>query len=317
MKQLPLFKVKNNILAELKPCTLQTMELFDDKLYSKIPGDVLYNHCYHVFHSYYQGVKKGWYIDKDEFVAVGQKFTTAPQYYISAPMCSTAYLIHIIKELGKHGPVKVVDLNAEQVKGIVGTNSDAWDVKKEPGDVIFDLKKCIEMKGNNYKGIRNGINRFKKDNPNYCVKELTSNKVAEDAVKVIDEWRETQGLKYFRVTVGRDKEIFRIFWPVVDNINTFGIVVYDGDGKPVGASLACRSKANPEYGMELTTKVLVDDKYRGLTDFTSDIIFRKMHNVGILYSNEAGIYGKGTKFNKEKWHPIGNFTNYSLVYKGD
>ena len=319
MIQNTLFGIKKQvpILDKLKPINLSHMAMFDEKLYSKIPGQIMYNHCYHYLYSYFSKVKEAFYYDDGEnFLVVCKKFKTTPLYMIHAPnpnSCSYSKFMEIYQQLSEISskPVMVIDMNEDQANWVAEGQPDMWDIQKDGIDSIFDLEKCVAMRGNPYKGIRNGINQFKRNK--HTVVNMDTQQAADDAVKVIREWQKTQGKKYFRVTVGRDIEVFQRFWSVVDRVNTFGLVVYDKEGEPIGATMACRSAKNPEFGMEITTKVLPE--YNGLTDYLSMLEFKQMLDAGIKFSNEAGYYSKGIKFNKEKWRPSDEYKMFKAVLK--
>lgn len=317
--QRTLFEIKKKepeqapIFDALFPVELDDIDLFNERIYKQLPKPILYNHCFHYLYSYFAGVKTLYKVPTGSgIVAVAQKYKTKPRFYIHAPTCAYEHLLALYKILQKQSatPVRVIDLNQEQVDKIISNEPEKWKIIKDGKDVIFDLHKCIEMKGNGYKGIRNGINYFKKTF-NYEVVDMDTAKVADDAVQVIRDWQQKQGKKYFRVTVGRDVEIFKRFWSLVDNKTTFGLVIYDKEtGKPIAATMGCVSPLDQEMGIELTTKVDID--YKGLTDFISLELFKRMYEAGVRYTNEAGIYSPGIKKNKEKWHPVDYYPMFQL-----
>ena len=311
-----LFDLKpSGILGEMRPLTLRDKGLIDEKLYKRITGDILYNHCFEYLYSYFANVKAAFLVSSnpEEIVIITRKNINVPKYSIHCPICSPERLIDIVQQLSKLSvsPIRIIDLNTDQKDALLKTSSN-WKLYKMGDDQIFDLEKCVKLEGRMYKSIRNGIKYFEKTF-DFRVELMNTQKAADDACIVIHDWKQTQGKKYFRVTTGRDVEIFKRFWPIVDNVDNYGYVVYDNAlNKPIGATMACRSAKDREFGMELTTKVLPE--YRGLTDYLSWIEFRDMLKNGIKYSNEAAIYSPGIRFNKEKWGPVKTFPMFDLEW---
>lgn len=311
-----LFEIKQEgILGELTPLALQHKQLIDSFLYKRIPGDILYNHCFEYLYSYFANVKAAYFtsLEENEMIVVTKKNKTEPKYSVHCPLGSAERLRSVFDQLSKlsKDPVRAIDLNDAQTTVLQKLLPGRWVLHKMGKDVIFDLTKCCALSGGDYKGIRNGINNFTK-NVQHSIKVMNTEKTAQDACMVIQKWKETQGKKYFRVTTGRDVEVFKRFWPIVDNKNVFGYVVYNGENEPIGATLGCRSAKREDFGMEITTKVLPE--YRGLTDYLSWVQFKDMRAQGILFTNEAGIYSPGIRFNKEKWHPVDYFQMFDLEW---
>ena len=290
--------------------TPKFIDVFNN-LFSK-QADVMYNHSLiHPF-SYLNKGRLELYINKDysddKIIPVVKKFKTTPSYMLYTPHANTEDILEVVNNLDKisKDPVYITDATEEYCTKFL-SESPNWKKFRTSDDIIYDTKLVSEMRGKDFVKIRNKIKVCGKLNPD--VQVISTAKHRDDAIYIFRKWKDTQGLKYFRVTIGRDIRLLEEYYDKVDLKDIFGYIAYV-DKKPAGVVLGCRSNHAKDWGIEVTTKSLID--YNGMSDYIRQYFLSEMNKAGINYINDSGIYSPGIKKNKIKWKPDRFIKMYDL-----
>ena len=243
-----------------------------------------------------------------------------PHYEIHSPACTIWKLQEVIEQLDKVSakPTTITDLSLKeaeflltQFKGDTCTKvtNDVWTKIKTSDDIIQSAENLAKLAGRNYSSLRNTLKHVRDDIKPEIRKLGPDTK--EDALQVFREWKEKQGKKYLRVTVGRDLRLIEEYYDKVDFVDLFSYVYYV-NSKPAACNFGCRSWKDPAFGIDITVKANID--FKGMGDFAFIHLLTEMHKQGINLINDSGGAGN-VKRNKMKFRPIGTIPVYSLVRK--
>lgn len=275
----------------------------------------LYNHSPIFPFSYLNRGKMKLFINEDweksGIIPVVQKNFELPTFFIHCPMSSTDNILNVVQALDKLSvhPCTITDVTAEFASQWVQT-IPGWAKIKTSEDVVQDATKIREVKGRDFSSIRNGLKHVRTDLHPWW--EPLSIKNKSDALQVFNEWKEVQGKKYFRVTIGRDLRLIEEYYDSVDLKDYFSFVYYVED-KPVAANFGCRSWYSPDWGIDVTVKANIN--YKGMGDFAFWHLISEMNQAGIKMVNDSGAASKNVKINKIKWKNPGFIQMFDLRRK--
>ncbi|MBR2714724.1 MAG: DUF2156 domain-containing protein [Ruminococcus sp.] len=198
----------------------------------------------------------------------------------------------------------IKDANARGVKPLIGmmnkTNAeilyhlypDTFEFTEERSDAdyIYSRENLATLPGKKYHAKRNHISKFKRNNVNYCYKEIdSSNK--EDAYFVAHKWHmnnksvNTDELKAIREALDKFEEL-----------GLFGGVLYV-DGRAVAMTIA--SKINSTVCDVNFEKALdVDGAYAVINNE-----FAKSHDEFLQFNREEDLGLEGLRKSKLSYHP--------------
>jgi hypothetical protein len=286
-----------------------------DHLFS-LQDNILYNHSRIFPFSYLNKGRMKLYLNKDfredKIIPVVQQFEAKPQYNLFTPHCELDDIWEMLRVLDPISsiPVEIIDVDITYADNFLNVVS-GWKKVKTSDDIIQDAQALSELKGRNFSSLRNTLKHVREDmRPcNVPLRKINY----EDAIKVFEDWKENQGKKYFRVTVGRDIRLIEEYvkYDRLDYTNTMGFIHYVED-KPVACSFGCRSSKDPAWGIDVTCKANIN--YKGMGDFAFTYLMGEMWRKGIKYINDSGGTGK-VKINKLKFSPLMSTPMYSLVRK--
>ena len=283
--------------------------------------EVLYNHSPIFPFAYLNLGRLQLFINKDHnrsIIPVVKKFDAKPSYEIHSPFCTVWELVEIIAKLDKvsSNPVIVTDLTKSeaeywlrQLEGDTCTKvtNEKWKKVKTSDDIVQDAEALSKLAGRNYSSLRNTLKHVRNDlKPE--TKQLSPENKA-DALSVFNAWKEKQGKKYFRVTIGRDLRLIEEYADKLDFVDYFSYVHYV-NGKPEACSFGCRSWKQKDFGIDITVKANVDCK--GLGDYAFVHLMTEMNKQGIKLVNDSGGTGN-VKLNKQKFRPVYTIPMYNLV----
>ena len=286
---------------------------FFKRLY-KSQSDVLYNHSpIYPFAYLNVGTYRAFLPKEGSLITLVAKNFTEPILSIHAPRSFAHNIWDVVQQfdsLSKQ-PIILTDLTEEDADIILANELFRnWKKVKTSMDVIQNTDKLTELNGRNFSSLRNTLRRVERDYKPDIVALCKDN--YKDAIKVFENWKEKQGKKYFRVTVGRDIRLIEEYHDKIDFSTTYSYVYYIS-GVPSGVSFGCRSYSRDDWGMDITVKADVD--IRGLADFAFVNLMQRMNEDGIIHVNDSGYHSKGVKVNKFKFQPEGEIPMFNLVRK--
>ena len=312
MKQFKLFEVDEFIISGYKRVqhTAEYIEVFR-KLFC-MQEDVLYNHSIVQPFSYLNKGRLSLFINADyksgEIIPIIQKFKNNPTFSLYCPRASDQRILETVEKLkevsGKE--VEIVDATDEWSQSFISNNPN-WQRVETSKDVVYNTEKVHVLEGSGFSKIRNKIRRAEKCG--LYIEEIRTEKHLGDAIQLFEHWKQTQGEKYFRVTVGRDKRLIEEYWDKVDGKNFFGYNAYI-ENECKGVVFGNRSDLKPDWGIEVTTKA--DIHTPGASDYIRQYLLSRMYSEGIKFVNDSGFYGTGVKVNKTKWLPDRIIKMYKL-----
>lgn len=293
---------------EFKKLFQEFFALSKDCLYNQSP---IYPFAYLNKGAYKLFVNESWRNTRQrKMIPIVQHNFTEPSYSLYQPMASLADIEEVNDQLSRisKDPVEIIDCTGEYADWMQNASNNTWKKEKTSDDVIQDAQIITSLPGRNFSSIRNTLRRVERDlKPNICRLDKYT---MRDAQRVFEDWKELQGKKYFRVTVGRDLRLIEECAEWVDECDFFGYVYYV-DGYPSAANFGCRSWNSPEWGIDVTCKARVD--CRGLSDFAYHHLVTQMYRQKIRWINDCGFAGAGDKISKGKWQPQKFIPNFKLV----
>lgn len=246
--------------------------------------------------------------DKEPIIPIIKKFKTNPRYYITAPAYDIDAVYDIYCKLEKLSSFPVVIQEVDKKFADSFINKYTTFKKSVAGkEFVYDADKNSKLNGHEFSDMRYRIKKFLKFYPNYEIRELTSNNV-DDVILMLNKWNETQGKKYFRATIGRDKRFLKEF---ADSPNMWCNVLYI-NGECVGyCSLEKAFKDN--HSILVSAKALPQYCEAGYFLWHKTFEDAVKHNCTIV--NAAGSYGKGVYEQKNRWKPIKLVPTFNLERK--
>ena len=232
---------------------------------------------------------------------VVKKFKNMPRYMLYSPVGDLNRIYDTMKYLDKmsNKPVQIIAVNKEFAETY--KMDDRFKVSKTGKDYVDNLLVQTEMKGGDYKRLRNHIKKAERtfiQERGGHYERLSPNNV-HLAVALFKEWNETQGKKYLRGAVGRDIRLVEHYANrMTDDIVCELVIV---DGKAVSCIFSCIFKHDSTQSVAVMAK--------SLTDYTNVSYMNELHckkilvEKGVIHENVAGVYGAGTKMSKGKWKP--------------
>lgn len=292
-----------------------------------VQSDVLYNHSAVFPFSYLNKGKMKLYINKDVCIDTTQQGKTSktkiipvvkqfeytlehkPIYFIHCPIASIEDILATVDQLDvlSSVPVLISDVTEAYASWFLA-NTDGWEKVKTSDDVIQDACAMASLKGRNYSSLRNTLKHVRED-----LKPVIfplNRSTYKDAISVFYAWKDKQGKKYFRVTIGRDVRLIQEYFDKIDEQRFFSYVYYV-NGKPEAVSFGCAAE-KPQWGVDITVKANTNCK--GLADFAFVHLLTEMNKHGIVYVNDSGGTGK-VLLNKKKFRPIKTIPCYDLRRK--
>lgn len=233
-----------------------------------------------------------------------------PLYFLHCPIAEDSVILSAVEHLDElsSAPVVIADVTNHFALNFIERNP-TWEKVKTSDDVIQHGEALAKLTGRNFSSLRNTIKHVKNDiNPE--VQPLNPRN-ANDAICVFERWKVTQGLKYFRVTIGRDIRLIEEYADKLDFYKFFGYVYYVNN-VPKAVSFGTRSYMHPEWGVDVTCKA--DTSCKGLADFAFIHLCSEMYKKGIKYVNDSGGTGK-VMLNKRKFNPLKTIPCFDLKRK--
>lgn len=288
----------------------------------KLQTDILYNHSPIYPFSYLNKGRLKLFLNEDfgpenGYIPVVKKNEETASYFIHAPSAEVSKILETVKKLDKLSkqPVKICDVTEGYAYWFL-EQTTGWEKRKTSDDVIQDAEALATLKGRRFSSLRNTLKHVREDlRPlNAPIRPYNY----KDSIRVFEDWKEKQGKKYFRVTIGRDIRLIEEYYDKLDFENFFGYIHYvgpdeNGQDKPVATSFGCRSAKDPEFGIDVTVKA--DIEYKGMADFAFVYLMTEMNRAGIKYVNDSGYYSPSIKLNKLKFAPIKTIPMFDLARK--
>lgn len=276
---------------------------------------VLYNHSLIYPFSFLNKGAYELFINKDntrsKIIPVVKQFDLAMQYMLHTPLATTQEIVALVEHLDKYSKDKVIitDVTEKYAHDFLSMTS-GWEKVKTSTDIIQNAELLSQLKGRDFSSLRNTLKHVRNDiNP---ITEVLSPQTKQDAISVFEEWKEKQGAKYFRVTIGRDIRLIEEYADKIDFVNTFSYIHYSQERVPIACSFGCRSSKDSRWGQDITVKANID--YRGMGDFAFIHLIQEMNKCGIVHVNDSGGDAK-VKLNKLKFRPTGTVPMYDLRRK--
>ena len=298
------------------------IEIFD-YLYS-IQSEVLYAHSKIYPFAYLNLGRMQLYLNKDfrqdKIIPIVRKneqrlledkiSEQKPQYSLYTPHCGIDDILATLEHLQQFSsiPVDITDVTKAYADKFL-SQVNGWEKTKTSDDVIQQAGLLAKLEGRNFSSLRNTLKHVRNDLKPET--QALNSRNAQDAICVFERWKATQGLKYFRVTVGRDVRLIEEYADKMDFQDFFGYVHYINN-VPKAVSFGCRSAQEPTWGVDVTCKA--DPASKGLADFAFVHLMTEMNKKGIVYVNDSGGTGK-VLLNKKKFHPLKSIPMYDLQRK--
>jgi len=281
---------------------------------SSLQTDILYNHSRIYPFAYLNVGQYSLYLNKDfcedKIIPVVKHFGSKPQYTLYTPHASIDAILSAVYDLDKVSsvPVEITDVDKAYAENFL-SQTVGWEKKKTSDDVIQQADKLTELKGRNFSSLRNTLKHVREDLRPLNVPLRPYN--YQDALQVFNQWKETQGQRYFRVTIGRDLRLIEEYKDRTDFEDFFGFIHYIAD-KPVACSFGCTSAKDPSWGVDVTCKAL--PSYKGMGDFAFIYLMQALNTKGVKLVNDSGGQGNVLK-NKLKFGPLKTIPMYDLARK--
>lgn len=249
------------------------------------------------------------YVTSDCDIPIVQKYVTSPKYFITAPGYDYEKVDYIYRKLIEvTGMVPVItEVDEKFMTEFMSLYGDYYTKTKVAGEFLYDSEKNAKCEGSQYTDMRYRFKKFMKLYPELECRKATKQDV-DALIVMLNKWNQTQGKKYFRSTIGRDKRFLASY---VDTPDMLCNVICEGN-KIVG--YCTMEKAyKQDYGILVSAKALPEYKEAGYYLWHES--FKDAVDMGIKYVNAAGSYGKGVKEQKNRWRPIEIISTYNIVRK--
>jgi hypothetical protein len=197
-------------------------------------------------------------------------------------------------------PIQIVCINNEHLKLLKKDKQLEVKNVKEFKYYIYDLDTLNELRGNQWKTVRQKISTFKRNYPKLKVEPLSSQNY-DETKHFIGAWRRellaNRGLSYANIEKNKfareyysEKNDFRHIWSTVYRLGT----------RVVAFQLAYR--LGPETAAHAIG--LADTNIKGLSEFTQIQIWEQLHNDGIRFINDGPSWRPGLQKYKLKFNPV-------------
>ena len=249
------------------------------------------------------------FIDNSCDVPVVQKFKNSPRYYITAPSYDIDKVDFIYNKIyEKTGILPVItEVDDAFMQLFMEKFSSEYKRTKVGGEFIYDCeanKNCI---GGKYRDMRYRFSKFNKLYPNIeCRKGRKSD--IPLLLDMLNKWNITQGKKYFRSTIGRDKRFLSAYIDTPDML--CNVLV---DNKEIIGYCTMEKAYKKDYGILVSAKALPEYKEAGYYLWHQSFI--DAVDMGIKYANAASSYGRGVKEQKNRWRPVDIVSTYNITKK--
>ena len=289
-----------------------------NELWKRMGEELLFDHSVISPFAYFNEGQMELFINDDwadtgDIIPVIKKFKNTPRYMLYSPVGEIERIYSMLKYLDSISakPAQIVAVNTKFAE--LYRNDERFKVSRSGKDYVDNLVVQTEMKGGDYKRLRNHIRKAEKTilgemGGHY---ERLSPKNVHLAVALFKEWNETQGKKYLRGAVGRDIRLVEHYADrMTDEIVCELVIV---DGKAVSCIFSCIFNHDPTQSVAVMAK--------SLTAYTNVSYMNELHckkilvEKGVVHENVAGVYGAGTKMSKGKWKPELTRDVYAVTLK--
>ena len=289
-----------------------------NELWKRIGEELLFDHSIISPFAYFNAGQMELFVNDDwettgDIIPIVKKFKHSPRYMLYSPVGDIDRIYSTLID------INVISTKPAQIIAVNGTFADMYrkdgryKVSKSGKDYVDNIVVQSEMKGGDYKRLRNHIKKAERTildemGGHY---ERLSPKNVHLAVALFKEWNETQGKKYLRGAVGRDIRLVEHYANrMTDDIVCELVIV---DGKAVSCIFSCIFKHDPTQSVAVMAK--------SLTAYTNVSYMNELHckkilvGKGVIHENVAGVYGAGTKMSKGKWRPEFTRDVFTVVLK--
>ncbi|MFA5173089.1 MAG: phosphatidylglycerol lysyltransferase domain-containing protein [Candidatus Paceibacterota bacterium] len=188
---------------------------------------------------------------------------------------------------------------------------------RSPREVVYDVKKLIDLKGSEFSKIRNTKNRLIKNNilNFYAV----DNENIQDVMNILNIWNETQGKKYQKKRKDKEKFMLETFKNINNSHefkNFFCFEIGYINNQAVSLCVFHKSIQKEGWGIIYSIKGInrtCDGGFRGVSDATYLHCFEKAHNLGISFLNDGELgTEEGTASHKLRFKPVMFLKSFDL-----
>lgn len=281
-------------------------ETIFNEVWKRMGEELLFDHSIISPFAYFNEGQMELFVNDDwattgDIIPVVKKFKNTPRYMLYSPIGSLDRIYQMLEYVNGMSakPAQIIAVNKDFAE--LYKQDGRFAVSKAGKDYVDNIVTQTEMKGGEYKRLRNQIRKAEKTilgemGGHY---ERLSPKNVHLAVALFKEWNETQGKKYLRGAVGRDIRLVEHYANrMTDDIVCELVIV---DGKAVSCIFSCIFKHDPTQSVAVMAK--------SLTAYTNASYMNELHckkilvEKGVVHENVAGVYGAGTKMSKGKWKP--------------
>jgi hypothetical protein len=207
-------------------------------------------------------------------------------------------LINLCAEITLY-PIHLVCVNDKLLKNIKDSSEIEVTNIKEFKYYIYDLNLLNNLKGTQWKNVRQKINSFKKSNPKIKIQRLMPEN-SNDVVHFIGAWRRNlltnRALSYSNLE--KNKFAARYYSNRNDLKNVWGMV-YKLKGRVVAFQMLYRLSTT----VAAHTIGLADPEVKGLSEFTQIHVWNLLAEGGIRYINDGASWRPGLDRYKRKFNP--------------
>ena len=186
---------------------------------------------------------------------------------------------------------------------------DAVETDDKFDEYVYSVKSLFELHGSKLAKKRNLISQFERDFPDYEVRDLTRENIA-DAIEMADLWRDSHP-EHDRIEIMHESEAIHHLTDDFDTLDMAGCGIYVA-GRMV--SFALWSRISQEMFTEPFEKALFD--YKGAAQVVNHEMAKRLFAAGVKYVNrEQDLGDPGLRQAKMSYMPEFKLKDLRLIRK--